>query len=92
MDNVKRVMISLPHNLLEEIDGFIQKNGNGNRSEFIREAMKLYLQEKRRQEIREKLRHGYMEMSDLNLKLADEGIEYDARLMYYYEESLAECE
>ena len=85
-------MISLPHNLLEEIDGFVQKDGSGNRSEFIREAMKLYLQEKRKQKIKENLRNGYIEMSELNLKLADEGIEYDTRIMTYYEESLAECE
>ena len=85
-------MISLPHNLLKEIDGFVQKNGSGNRSEFIREAMKLYLQEKRRQEIRDKLRNGYIAMSQINLELAAEGIEYDAKIMHFYEESLAECE
>ena len=92
MDNIKRVMISLPRNLLREIDGYVKENGTGNRSEFIREAMRLYLREKKRQRIREELREGYVQMSSINRELADEGIEYDARLMAFYEESLAESE
>lgn len=84
-------MISLPHNLLKEVDGFVKK-GSGNRSKFVREAMRLYLKEKRRQEIKEQLRDGYIEMSELNLKLADEGLGIDAKTICYYEESLAECE
>jgi CopG family transcriptional regulator / antitoxin EndoAI len=89
--NLKRVMISLPNTLLREVDGFVQK-GSGNRSEFIREAMRLYLNEKKRQELREQMRTGYLEMSEINLELADEGISYDARIIDYYEERLAECE
>ncbi len=84
-------MISLPNKLLKEFDVFVQK-GNGNRSQFIREAMKLYIKEKRRQEIREQLRDGYIEMSEINRELAAEGLLCDAETMYYYEESLAECE
>ena len=84
-------MISLPNNLLQEVDVFVKKS-SGNRSEFIREAMKLYLQEKRRQEIREQMRTGYLEMSDINLELADEGINCDTTVFNYYEEKLAECE
>ncbi|ACL68935.1 CopG family ribbon-helix-helix protein [Halothermothrix orenii] len=91
MGNLKRVMVSLPTSLLKEVDGFVQK-GSGNRSEFIREAMKLYLHEKKRQEIREQMRTGYMEMSDINRELADEGITYDALTINFYEKSLAECE
>ncbi|AZO96499.1 CopG family transcriptional regulator [Iocasia frigidifontis] len=91
MGNLKRVMISLPNNLLQEVDGFVQKS-SGNRSEFIREAMKLYLQEKRRQEIREQMRAGYLEMSEINLELADEGIKSEANTFQFYEERLAECE
>lgn len=91
LGNLKRVMISLPNNLLKEVDGFVQK-GSGNRSEFIREAMRLYLQEKKRQEIREQMKSGYLEMSDINLQLADEGLKCDASTIYFYEDKLAECE
>lgn len=91
MGNVKKVMISLPNNLLQEVDGFVQK-GSGNRSQFIREAMQQYLREKRKQELRQELRSGYIEMSKINLELADEGLEYDVKIINYYEKSLAECE
>lgn len=54
--------------------------------------MKLYLQEKKRQEIREQMRSGYLEMSEINLELADEGIQSDVNTFSYYEKRLAECE
>ena len=92
MDNVKRVMISLPDSLLKEIDGFIKNESQNDRSEFIKDAMKLYLKEKKKEEIREQLRNGYLEMSEFNKKLASEGLEYDSKVMTYYEDSLAECE
>mgnify|MGYP001942709716 FL=1 len=91
MGNLKRVMISLPNQLLQEVDGYVKKS-SGNRSEFIREAMKSYLEEKKRQEIREQLKSGYLEMSAINLQLADEGIKCDGPTIYFYEEKLAESE
>lgn len=91
MGNLKRVMISLPNQLLQEVDGYV-KRSSGNRSEFIREAMKSYLEEKKKQEIREQLKTGYLEMSAINLQLADEGIKCDGPTIYLYEEKLAESE
>ena len=85
-------MISLPDNLLKEIDGFIKNENQNDRSEFIKDAMKLYLKEKKKEKIREQLRNGYLEMSEFNKKLASEGLEYDSKVMTYYEDSLAECE
>ena len=73
MARTKRIMISLPYNLLEEIDGAVEME-NRTRSEFIREAMKLYLQERRKRQIRERMQEGYMEMARLNLALANEAI------------------
>jgi CopG family transcriptional regulator/antitoxin EndoAI len=91
LGNLKRVMISLPNQLLQEVDGYVKKS-SGNRSEFIREAMKLYLEEKKKQEIREQMKTGYLEMSAINLQLADEGIKCDGPTIYFYEEKLAESE
>ena len=85
-------MISLPDSLLKEIDGFIKNESQNDRSEFIKDAMKLYLKEKKKEKIREQLRNGYLEMSAFNKKLASEGLEYDSKVMTYYEDSLAECE
>lgn len=70
-NTTKRVMISLPQNLLQEVDG-VARIDNSNRSELIREAMKLYLLERKKRVIREKMQRGYMEMADINLNLASE--------------------
>lgn len=66
-------MISLPHNLLQEVDGVVEMEKR-TRSEFIREAMRLYLQERKKKQIREQMQEGYMEMARLNLALANEAI------------------
>jgi CopG family transcriptional regulator/antitoxin EndoAI len=66
-------MISLPQNLLKEVDGVVEMEKR-TRSEFIREAMKLYLQERRKRQIRERMQEGYIEMARLNLALANEAI------------------
>jgi len=77
MPESKRIMISLPSNLLQEVDGIVALE-KGNRSEFIREAMRLYLEERKRRELREKLKRGYQEMASLNLALAEEGLIWEA--------------
>lgn len=73
MARTKRIMISLPHNLLQEVDGVVEMEKR-TRSEFIREAMRLYLQERKKKQIREQMQEGYMEMARLNLALANEAI------------------
>lgn len=91
MGNLKRVMISLPNSLLQEVDVIVQKE-NGNRSQFIREAMQMYISERQKKEIREKMKLGYMEMGDINLELANAGFAADLGMIEEYEENLAECE
>ncbi len=73
MAQTKRIMISLPDALLQEVDGLVAAE-NRNRSELIREAMSLYLQEMRKQRIREQLKQGYLEMARTNLVLAEEAL------------------
>ena len=73
MTRTKRIMISLPQNLLKEVDGVVEMEKR-TRSEFIREAMKLYLQERKKRQIRERMQEGYLEMARLNLALANEAI------------------
>ncbi|MCL6479249.1 MAG: ribbon-helix-helix protein, CopG family [Peptococcaceae bacterium] len=71
MTQVKRIMISLPDSLLAEVDGIVAAE-RLNRSEFIREAMKLYIAERKRRLLREQMKKGYMEMAKINLLLAVE--------------------
>ncbi|MFA4886235.1 MAG: ribbon-helix-helix protein, CopG family [Desulfotomaculaceae bacterium] len=85
MTQVKRIMISLPDSLLVEVDG-IAATDRLNRSEFIREAMRFYITERRRRLIREQMKKGYLEMAKINLTLAIENyrLESEAELIYKF--------
>ncbi len=91
MADSKRIMISLPDSLLKEIDSIVN-NENTNRSEFIRKAMQLYIREKTKVEIRERMKKGYQEMATINLSLAELGLSLDVSSLENYEVKMAECE
>jgi CopG family transcriptional regulator / antitoxin EndoAI len=65
------ILVKLPQHLLTELDGFV-KLENVNRSEFIYQATKMYLRERKKRQIRESMRRGYMEMAMINLTIASE--------------------
>ncbi|MFC7372770.1 CopG family ribbon-helix-helix protein [Fictibacillus iocasae] len=70
--NLKRIVVSLPQQLLSEVDRMIQKE-NLDRSEFIHQATEMYLREKKnKRQFRDEMRQGYMEMAKINLKIASE--------------------
>jgi CopG family transcriptional regulator/antitoxin EndoAI len=85
----KRIMISVPNKLLEEVDQVVQES-NGNRSQFIREAVHWYILHKKRAVLREQLKNGYQNMAAINLLLAEEGS--DELMLDQYERQLAEAE
>ncbi|QXM05313.1 CopG family ribbon-helix-helix protein [Crassaminicella indica] len=91
MAESKRIMISLPNTLLEEVDNIVAIEKR-NRSEFIREAMKLYIRERRKIQIRESMKKGYREMGAMNLTLSEVGLDIDMDVLSNYEAKLAECE
>ena len=84
MTQVKRIMISLPGSLLAEVDGIVAAE-RLNRSEFIREAMKLYITERKRRMLREQMKIGYMEMAKINLSLAVEQYQLEAEATTSFE-------
>lgn len=69
--HTKRIMISLPDHLLQEVD-FVVAKDNSNRSEVIRQAMKHYLVERKKRMIRDAMQRGYLEMAKINLNMASE--------------------
>jgi CopG family transcriptional regulator/antitoxin EndoAI len=73
------ILIRLPQQFLTELDGFAEQE-NVNRNEFIYRATKAYLRERKKRQIRETMRRGYMEMAKINLAIASEAIqaEYEA--------------
>lgn len=87
----RKILISVPDSLLSEADTMANSQ-NINRSEFVREAMRLYIREKKKSEIADKLKKGYEEMAEFNLEYSDYCLEADNRQLKLYEYKLAECE
>lgn len=90
MADNKRIMISLPASLLEEVDG-ITGQDRTNRSQLIREAMRFYLEERKKSRLREEMRRGYLEMAQINLSLAQEAFSYEEEVRIVIESKLVEC-
>jgi CopG family transcriptional regulator/antitoxin EndoAI len=76
---ITEILVKLPQHLLTELDCFV-KQENVNRNEFIYQATKMYLRERKKRQIRESMRRGYMEMAKINLRIASEAFlaEYEA--------------
>jgi len=91
LGEIRKVLISLPDNLLKEIDSIVSVE-KINRSEFVRDAMKLYLRERRKVEMRDKLKKGYQEMAEINVKLTEVFFEVDNDQQINYEKLLGELE
>ncbi len=91
MSQLKKVLITVPDTLLEQVD-LIAGKERTNRSEFVREAMRRYIEEKKKAELKEEMKKGYQEMAELNLRLAEMYFEAESEQFSAYEEKLAECE
>ena len=91
MAQIRKIMICLPNSLLEEVDGLARLEKR-NRSAFIREAMRLYIRERRRRQLTEQMMKGYVQMGKMNLTLAEEAIRVEQASAEAYERLLAEDE
>lgn len=91
MSQLKKVLICVPDALLAEVDSYV-KGKNTNRSEFVREAMRVYLSERMQKNREEQLKNGYCQMADINRNIAELCLCADSETLCAYEEKLAECE
>ena len=91
MSQLKKVLISIPDALLSEVDSQASSE-NRNRSELVREAMKMYLQVRKIQRTEGQMEKGYQEMADINLRIARMCFDAEEEAISAYEEKLAECE
>ena len=91
MAELRKILISLPDNLLKEVDSIITVE-KMNRSEFVREAMKQYIRERRKIQMRDKMKKGYEDMAAINVKLAEICFEADNDQQKNYEERLGELD
>lgn len=91
MSGQKKILISIPEALLLETDTFLS-DAKMTRSEFIREAMSFYLNQKKRDKMHERMKKGYAEMGEINLEIAEGCLSADNAALKKYEEKLSECE
>lgn len=70
-EDVQEIVVQLPKNLLNEVDG-LMKREDSNLNEFIFQATKSYVQDRKQRHIRESMQRGYMEMAKINLNIASE--------------------
>lgn len=91
MAQLRKIMVSLPDSLIKEIDSIVSLE-NINRSEFVREATKLYLREKNKLYKKEVMKKGYLEMAEINAALAQLCAVADEEQLGKYEERLGEMD
>ena len=91
MAESRKIVIKLPEGMLKEFDEILKKD-NKNRSEFIREAIILYIEEKKRLNLIDQMRKGYMEMAQLNVEISEMGFANDLEELKKYEAKLAESD
>lgn len=91
MAETERVTVSVPSAVLDEVSIMLPMEYK-NMSDFVVDAMKLFIEEKKKLEVIEKLKNGYKEMSGLNLRLAEIGLEQDIIDLAIYEANLKRCE
>ncbi len=85
----KEISLSMPDTMLSEID-FLAKLENNSRNDLIVQIVRSYLKEKRRLEMKSMMRAGYLEMAELNLKIANESLFTDEIALSAYENFIGE--
>ena len=91
MAGLKKILVSLPDSLLREVDEIVAIE-EINRNEFVKEAMKLYIRERHKIVLREKMRQGYEEMAIINVEWTEVGIRSENNALEVYESILSESE
>ena len=84
----QRVMVYISRKLLSEVDEICHQE-RINRSQIVRDAMRMYIMERRKRILREQLKQGYQSMAYLNLMLAEE---LSCDEIWDYERQLAEAD
>lgn len=87
----RKISVTLPDFLVEETD-LIASSLNRSRSEIIALAVKRYINETKKIELKEQMKKGYSEMGRINLSLAEESLLSDEIACEIYEEFLSESE
>lgn len=92
MNDNKKIIVSIPAQLLNEFDNLIDCKAGENRNQFIREAVILYIKERKHKSMNELMKKGYQEMAQINIELAECGMACDCIELSKYEAGLSESD
>jgi CopG family transcriptional regulator/antitoxin EndoAI len=86
---LKRIIVSISEILLSEVDSFtvLEKR---NRSEIVQDAIKFYLEERKKELMIEQMKKGYLEMAPINLTIASESSSLEEEILAWREYKLLE--
>jgi len=91
-ERVYAKFITLPRiNNKNKINEIIKKDSQ-KRSEFFREAIILYIEERKKQIKLDEMKKGYIEMANINRDYAEQGFEQDVKDLKNYEAMLSESD
>ncbi len=88
---VRTVVLTLPEELLTETE-HRARGDNITQNELIVRAIKDYLRERRRGELKKKAEEGYRSMGEINLSIARQCLKSDESAFKIYEEFLSESD
>lgn len=71
MSRLKKVSVAFPEDVLADMDALTVETMT-KRSDLIREACLLYIENRKRANLRERMKAGYQEMAEINRLLAEE--------------------
>ena len=91
MSSSKRLVVNLSEALSNEFNRIL-KEDNKKKSQFIREAIILYIEERKKLEYIENMKKGYEEMAQINLEISEMGCTEDLKDLEEYEVWLTECD
>lgn len=91
MSSSKRLVVNLSETLYNEFNEAL-KTDCKKRSEFIREAIILYIEEKKKLSFIEQMKKGYNEMAELNLEISEFGFDCYENELNEYEAQLSESD
>lgn len=84
MAETRSVALGLSNSIIEDINLMLPMEPD-NKSDFMIEAMQFFIKERKKINLNERLKEGYKEMSQINLTLAEIGLEQDNLDLRIYE-------
>lgn len=91
MSSSKRLVVNLSEALYNEFNEALKKDRK-KKSEFITEAIILYIEEIKRLNLIEQMKKGYSDMAELNLQMSEIGINSYVNELNEYEAQLSESD